>query len=47
VPGGYAVEAAVELGTIRPSDGSLLGLDLQVNDPTAGTRTAARSWNDP
>jgi endo-1,4-beta-xylanase len=47
VPGGYQVEAAVALDTIRPADGTLIGLDLQVNDATGGTRSAASTWNDP
>jgi endo-1,4-beta-xylanase len=41
------IEASIELDTIRPADGTLLGFDLQVNDATAGARTAARTWNDP
>jgi endo-1,4-beta-xylanase len=27
--------------------GALLGFDLQVNDATAGARTAAATWHDP
>ncbi|HEV2779989.1 MAG TPA: endo-1,4-beta-xylanase [Actinophytocola sp.] len=47
VPGGYVVEAAIELDSIQAGLGSLLGFDLQVNDATAGARTAARTWHDP
>jgi endo-1,4-beta-xylanase len=47
VPGGYVVEASIQLDTVPPHDGSLLGFDLQVNDATAGARTAARTWSDP
>jgi endo-1,4-beta-xylanase len=47
VPGGYVVEAAITFDTIRPSAGTLVGFDLQVNDATGGTRTAAASWQDP
>ncbi len=47
VPGGYVVEAAVALKTVDLRPGALLGVDLQVNDATAGTRTAARAWSDP
>ena len=47
VPGGYQIEASIELDTIKPANGSLIGFDLQVNDATAGTRTAARIWQDP
>jgi endo-1,4-beta-xylanase len=47
VPGGYVVEASIALNTISPCVGTLIGLDLQVNDATAGARKATRSWNDP
>ncbi|HEU5108079.1 MAG TPA: sugar-binding protein, partial [Micromonosporaceae bacterium] len=47
VPGGYVVEAAIELDSIHPFPGALIGFDLQVNDATAGARTAARTWHDP
>jgi endo-1,4-beta-xylanase len=47
VPGGYVVEASIDLPTIRPRQGALLGFDLQVNDATAGVRTAATTWHDP
>ncbi|HEU5469553.1 MAG TPA: endo-1,4-beta-xylanase [Actinophytocola sp.] len=47
IPGGYVVEAAIELDGIAARPGSLLGFDLQVNDATAGARTAARTWHDP
>jgi len=47
VPGGYVVEASIELDTITPADGRLLGLEIQVNDATAGARTAAATWHDP
>ncbi|MBO3748028.1 endo-1,4-beta-xylanase [Streptosporangiaceae bacterium NEAU-GS5] len=47
VTGGYVVEAAIKLPTITPAKGSLLGFDVQVNDATGATRTAAAGWNDP
>lgn len=47
VPGGYVVEASIAFNTVRPHPGSLVGFDLQVNDATAGTRTAATTWQDP
>jgi endo-1,4-beta-xylanase len=47
VPGGYVVEAAIELDTVTLARGSLVGFDLQVNDATGGTRTAAATWHDP
>ncbi|MFE5339006.1 endo-1,4-beta-xylanase [Isoptericola sp. NPDC056578] len=46
VDGGYVVEAAVDLlGT--GGAGTFHGLDFQVNDGTAGARTAVRDWADP
>ncbi|HWV79726.1 MAG TPA: endo-1,4-beta-xylanase [Isoptericola sp.] len=46
VDGGYVVEAAVGLlGT--GGAGTFHGLDFQVNDGTAGARTAVRDWADP
>jgi endo-1,4-beta-xylanase len=47
IPGGYVVEASIELDTVHPAPGSLLGFDLQVNDAAAGARTAVRTWHDP
>ena len=47
VPGGYVVEASIELDNVVPVDGSLLGLEIQVNDATGGMRTAAATWHDP
>ncbi|GAA3796784.1 endo-1,4-beta-xylanase [Sphaerisporangium flaviroseum] len=46
VPGGYVVEASIKLPTISPARGDLLGFDIQVNDATGATRTAAVTWND-
>lgn len=47
IAGGYTVEAAIELDPVTPRTGSLVGFDLQVNDATAGARTAAATWHDP
>jgi endo-1,4-beta-xylanase len=47
VPGGYVVEASIAFNTVHPAPGSLVGFDLQVNDATAGTRTAVTTWQDP
>lgn len=46
VDGGYVVEAAISL---LDSSGlnTFHGFDVQVNDATAGARTAVRSWADP
>jgi endo-1,4-beta-xylanase len=46
-PGGYLVEASIEVNTVPVARGGLLGFDLQVNDATAGARTAAATWHDP
>ncbi|MEU8384096.1 endo-1,4-beta-xylanase, partial [Streptosporangium sp. NPDC048865] len=47
VTGGYVVEAAIRLPTVTPAQNALLGFDVQVNDATGATRTAAATWNDP
>ncbi|GAA1007553.1 beta-xylanase [Acrocarpospora pleiomorpha] len=44
---GYIVEAAIKLPTVTLAKDALLGFDLQVNDATGPTRTAAVTWNDP
>ncbi|PFG44199.1 endo-1,4-beta-xylanase [Isoptericola jiangsuensis] len=44
--GGYLVEASVTLDG-QGGAGTFHGLDLQVNDATAGTRTGITSWADP
>ena len=46
VPGGYVIEASIRLPTVTPAIGGLLGFDVQVNDATGATRTAAVTWND-
>ncbi|MFI7125175.1 endo-1,4-beta-xylanase [Nonomuraea sp. NPDC050153] len=46
VPGGYVVEAAIDLPTITLAPGTLLGFDAQVNDATGPARTSAVTWND-
>ncbi|AQZ65513.1 hypothetical protein BKM31_32265 [[Actinomadura] parvosata subsp. kistnae] len=45
-PGGYVVEAAIDLPTITLGEGTLLGFDVQVNDATGAARTSAVTWND-
>ncbi|MEJ3745462.1 endo-1,4-beta-xylanase [Actinomycetes bacterium KLBMP 9797] len=47
VDGGYVIEASIELDTVTPGAGTLLGFDLQVNDASGGARTAATTWHDP
>ncbi|MFJ2033326.1 endo-1,4-beta-xylanase [Streptosporangium sp. NPDC087985] len=47
VPGGYVVEATIKLPTVTLAKGVLLGFDIQVNDATGASRTAAVTWNDP
>ncbi|WP_207457292.1 endo-1,4-beta-xylanase [Herbiconiux sp. SYSU D00978] len=44
--GGYLVEAAIDL-VDQGGLGTFHGLDFQVNDATAGARTAIRTWADP
>ena len=44
--GGYIVEAAISLLSYG-GVGTFHGLDFQVNDGTAGTRTGIRNWADP
>ncbi|KAB8195893.1 1,4-beta-xylanase [Nonomuraea phyllanthi] len=46
VPGGYVVEAAIDLPTVTLRPGTLLGFDVQVNDATGAARTSAVTWND-
>jgi endo-1,4-beta-xylanase len=46
VPGGYVVEAAIDLPTLTLAPGTLLGFDAQVNDATGTARTSAVTWND-
>lgn len=43
---GYLVEAAVDL-LGNGGTGAFEGFDVQVNDATAGSRTAIRTWADP
>jgi endo-1,4-beta-xylanase len=40
------VEASIAFETPPVARGSLVGFDLQVNDATAGSRSAVRTWND-
>lgn len=48
VSGGYVVEVAINLDTITPAAGTLIGFDLQVNnDQDGGTRDSVFIWNDP
>lgn len=45
-PTGYLVEASISL-LEAGGPGTFHGLDVQVNDGTAGTRTAVRTWAEP
>ena len=48
IPGGYAVEAKIPYRSIKPSEGLLIGFDLQVNDDQgSGVRDSIAKWNDP
>jgi endo-1,4-beta-xylanase len=44
IPGGYRVEMAVPLYSIKPAPGILVGFDVQINDATNGGRTGIRNW---
>ena len=46
VDDGYVVEASISL-LEAGGPGTFQGLDFQVNDATAGTRTSIRNWADP
>jgi endo-1,4-beta-xylanase len=43
---GYVVEVSIELGS-PATRGAIHGLDVQVNDATAGARTSVHTWADP
>ena len=45
VDGGYVVELSIKLSEAELD--ALVGIEAQVNDGTAGARTAVRSWVDP
>ncbi|HEY8473179.1 MAG TPA: endo-1,4-beta-xylanase [Natronosporangium sp.] len=47
VDGGYVIEAAVAIEGGVAGPGAFVGLELQVNDATDGTRTAVHTWHDP
>jgi endo-1,4-beta-xylanase len=45
---GYIVEIVINFQTIKGSQGSVLGFDLQVNDDFGdGARSSIAKWNDP
>jgi len=44
IPGGYRVEMAVPLYSIKPATGSILGFDVQINDAANGARTGILNW---
>jgi endo-1,4-beta-xylanase len=44
IAGGYRVEMAVPLYSIKPAPGTIVGFDVQVNDATNGARTGIRNW---
>lgn len=48
VPGGYVVEAAIPLRTVKAATNMIFGFDAQVNDAdAAGTRQSIIKWSDP
>lgn len=44
---GYAIEAKIPFHKIRPSAGTKVGFDVQINDASEGTRKGVSTWNDP
>ena len=44
IPGGYRVEMALPLYSIKPAPGTIMGFDVQINDATSGGRTGIRNW---
>lgn len=48
IQGGYIVEVAIQWKTIKPTPGTIIGFDVQVNDANArGQRVGILTWNDP
>lgn len=49
IDGGYVVEAAIRLDTIKAEKGTVIGFDLQVNNDEdgQGTRDSVAIWSDP
>jgi len=44
IPGGYRVETAVPIYSIKPAPGVLMGFDVQINDASNGSRSGIRNW---
>jgi len=44
IPGGYRVEMALPLYSIKPAPGAILGFDVQINDAANGARTGILNW---
>jgi endo-1,4-beta-xylanase len=42
----YTVEMAIPLTNITPSNDTVIGFDLQINDGEDGTRVGVATWND-
>ncbi|HEX3043830.1 MAG TPA: sugar-binding protein [Bacillota bacterium] len=48
VKGGYMIEAAIPLRTVKGKNGMVIGFDAQVNDANeTGKRQSVMTWNDP
>ena len=43
---GYIIEAAIKWTAIKPIEGGLIGLDLQINDGKDGSRLGTANWYD-
>lgn len=46
IDGGYVVEAAFKWTDIKPTNGTKIGLELQINDAKGGKRIGTLSWYD-
>jgi len=44
IPGGYRVEMAIPLYSIKPVPGHIIGFDVQINEASNGGRTGIRNW---
>jgi len=44
IPGGYRVEMAIPLYSIKPAAGHIMGFDVQINEAANGGRSGIRNW---
>ncbi|WP_413408641.1 sugar-binding protein [Paenibacillus amylolyticus] len=43
---GYLVEARIQLHSLTPKTGNVLGFELQINDNQGGGKQNVAKWND-